>query len=111
MDVPRIVVLGANGFIARGLIQLLEAENRPFRAIASSEADLTDPTSVPTLHAILQPGDAVVFCSGLTPEHGRDRATFIRNVRMADHVAAALENARCSQVVYISSDAVTNPDG
>jgi nucleoside-diphosphate-sugar epimerase len=111
MDVPRIVVLGAHGFLARGLIQLLEAENRPFRAIASTEVDLTEPTCIPKLRTIFQPGDAVVFCSGLTPEHGRDRATFLKNVRMADHFAAALENAPCSHVVYISSDAVMNPDG
>lgn len=111
MAAPRIVVLGANGFIARAVIRLLEAEARPCRPVASSEVDLTDPASVAQLRAILQPGDAIVFCSGLTPEHGRDRAAFFKNVRMADHVAAALETSSCSQVVYISSDTVTNPDG
>jgi nucleoside-diphosphate-sugar epimerase len=111
MAAPRIVVLGANGFIARALVHLLEAENRLFRAVSSSEVDLTDPTSVPALRSILRPGDAIIFCSGLTPEYGRDRATFFKNARMADHVAAALETASCSQVVYISSDTVTNPDG
>jgi nucleoside-diphosphate-sugar epimerase len=111
MGARRIVVLGANGFIARAVVELLKAESRPYRAVGAAEADLTDPVAVGKLRAVLQPGDAVVFCSGLTPEHGRDRATFFKNARMADHFAAVLETAPCSQVVYLSSDTVMNPEG
>jgi nucleoside-diphosphate-sugar epimerase len=111
MAVSRTVVLGSNGFIARGLIQLLEAQSHPCRPVGSAEVDLSDPTAVLKLRAILQPGDAVVVCSALTPEHGRDRAAFQKNVRMADHVAGALEGSPAAHVVYLSSDSVTNPSG
>jgi nucleoside-diphosphate-sugar epimerase len=106
MPSPRVVVLGATGFVAGSLIRLLEAEGQPCRPVGSREADLTDPASVKTLGAILKPEDALVFCSALTPEKGRDRAAFLKNVRMADHVCAALSAAPCAHVVYISSDSV-----
>src|SRR2546426_2033846 len=106
MAVSRTVVLGANGFIARGLMQL-----QPCRAIGSCEIDLIDPSAVQKLRAILKPDDALVVCSALTPEHGRDRATFLKNVRMADHVVAALEESPCAHIVYISSDSAMSPAG
>ena len=106
MPSARVVVLGATGFVAGGLIRLLEAEGQPCRSVGSREADLTDPSSVKILSAILKPEDALVFCSALTPEKGRDRASFLKNVRMADYVCAALAIAPCAHVVYISSDSV-----
>jgi UDP-glucose 4-epimerase len=103
---PRVVVLGAAGFVSGSLIRLLETEGQPCRPVGSREADLTDPSSVNILAAILKPGDALVFCSALTAEKGRDRAAFLKNVRMADHVCAALAAAPCAHVVCISSDSV-----
>jgi nucleoside-diphosphate-sugar epimerase len=111
MPVSRTVVLGADGFLARGLMHLLDAEQRPYRAIGLGEVDLTQPTSVAKLRAIFEPGDAIVFFSALTPEKGRDRAAFFKNLRMADHFAAALETASCAHVVSLSSDSVANASG
>jgi nucleoside-diphosphate-sugar epimerase len=74
--------------------------------VGSQEVDLTSAASVDELRRILRPPDAVVMASALTPEHGRDRAAFLKNVRMADHVAAALGEIRCAHLVYISSDSV-----
>ncbi|HJZ98508.1 MAG TPA: hypothetical protein VKE70_18485, partial [Candidatus Solibacter sp.] len=91
MAASRIVVLGADGFLARGFMQLLDAERRPYRPIGVAEVDLTQTASVDKLRAIFEPGDAVVFLAALTPEHGRDRAAFFKNIRMADYFAAALE--------------------
>ena len=44
--------------------------------------------------------------SALTPEKGRDTATLIRNLRMAENVAAAVTARPCAQLVYFSSDSV-----
>ena len=106
MTPPRIVVLGATGFIDRNLVRLFETEGQPYRTVGFPEVDLTDPASVQKLAAVFQRDDAVVFCSALTPEHGRDRATFFKNVRMADHVCNALVQSPCAHVVHIGSDAV-----
>jgi len=106
MAASRIVILGADGFLARGFMQLLDAERRPYRPIGVAEVDLTQTASVAKLRVIFEPGDAVVFLAALTPEHGRDRAAFFKNIRMADHFAAALEATPVAHVVSISSDAV-----
>jgi len=106
MPHPRTVILGANGFVARGLSRQLEAVKHPYRAVGSREVDLTDPAAIPKLRAILGTSDALVICSALTPEKGRDRATFLRNVRMVDHICTVLATTPCAYVVYISSDAV-----
>jgi nucleoside-diphosphate-sugar epimerase len=106
MDVSRIVVLGSRGFVAGELIRCFEADGRSCRPIGSGEIDLTSENSVAALTAILKPEDALVVCSALTPEWGRDRATFLKNVRMVDHVCTALASVPCAHVVYISSDSV-----
>jgi UDP-glucose 4-epimerase len=106
MPSRRVVILGAKGFVAGSLIRTLNAQGKPCLPLGSGEVDLTEPTAAPRLAAIFKPDDAVVVCSALTPEKGRDRATFLKNVRMVDHLCAALGEARCAQVVYISSDSV-----
>jgi nucleoside-diphosphate-sugar epimerase len=111
MAAPRIVVLGADGFLAHGLMQLLDAERLPYRPIGMAEVDLIDPAAVAKMRAIFEPGDAIVFFAALTPEKGRDRAAFFKNLKMADHFAAALETASCAQVVALSSDSVHNANG
>lgn len=102
----RVTILGANGFIARDLVRTLTREKIAHRAIPAAEIDLTQPQSVAQLAAIAQEGDALVIASGLTPDKGRDVATLMKNLAMAQHLAAFLENAKCSHVLYISSDAV-----
>jgi UDP-glucose 4-epimerase len=102
----RVVILGAAGFIARDLIRQLTAARIEHRAIGSAEIDLTQPQSVGQLQAAIREGDALVICSGLTPDKGRDVATLMKNLAMAQHLAAFLENAKCGHVIYISSDGV-----
>lgn len=102
----RVLILGASGFIARDLTRLLAAEGIDHRAVGSSEIDLVAPESVAQLQATAREGDALVITSGLTPDKGRDVATLMKNLAMAQHVAAFLETAKCAHVIYISSDAV-----
>jgi nucleoside-diphosphate-sugar epimerase len=106
MALPRVVVLGATGFVAGALIRSFQGAAQACRAIGAREVDLTLPGSVAQLAAILQPTDSLVMCAALTPRKGRDRATFLKNIAMADHVCAALAESPCAHVVYISSDAV-----
>jgi nucleoside-diphosphate-sugar epimerase len=68
--------------------------------------DLVQPSATASLKRIIEPQDAIVITSALTPERGRDRATFLKNVAMVDHVCSLLTAAPCSQVVYVSSDSV-----
>jgi UDP-glucose 4-epimerase len=102
----RVVVLGLHGFVASRLIRLLQSGGTACRPVGSREVDLIEPSASEKLRDILQPDDAVVITSALTPEKGRDRTTFLKNVAMIENVCASLEKAPCAHVVYVSSDSV-----
>jgi UDP-glucose 4-epimerase len=102
----RVVVLGATGFVARRLVAWLGHRGIACRPTGSAEVDLVQPSAAASLNRIIEPKDAIVITSALTPERGRDRATFLKNVAMVDHVCSLVTAAPCSQVVYISSDSV-----
>lgn len=106
----RVVVLGSRGFVGADLVGRLAESSVPVREVPSSEIDLTLPASVDALGALLRQDDALVFVSALTPDKGRDIATMIRNIQMAQHVCAAIATRPCAHVVYISSDAVYEDD-
>ena len=102
----RVVILGASGFISRALAAKLTADDVPFIAIGSAQLDLSAADAGPKLVALLHPGDAVVMAAALTPDKGRDTATLMKNLRMAENVATALATKPAAHFVYLSSDAV-----
>lgn len=102
----RVVILGARGFIARALTEDLRSRDVPVRPVSSEDIDLTSDGASSALTALLEEEDSVVMTSTLTPDKGRNIATFMKNVKMADHVCQALAVRPCLHVVYISSDAV-----
>jgi nucleoside-diphosphate-sugar epimerase len=55
---------------------------------------------------MLRPEDSVVFLSTLTPDRGRDLATCMRNLRMGEAVAGALQKQPPAHAIYMSSDAI-----
>jgi UDP-glucose 4-epimerase len=102
----RVVILGARGFVAPALSAGLAADGIRVLVVGSGAVDLCDPSSAARIASLIEPGDAVVMAAALTPEKGRDAATMIRNMRMAEHVAAALQGRAAAQLVYFSSDSV-----
>lgn len=102
----RTVILGANGFIPRALAAKLTAARIPFITVGSAQIDLTAAGAGASLATLLQPGDAVVMAAALTPDKGRDTATLMKNLRMAEAVAAALAAKPVAHFAYLSSDAV-----
>jgi nucleoside-diphosphate-sugar epimerase len=102
----RVVVLGARGFIGAALVRDLEKSGVPTLALASTDLDLSAPDAAARLAALLRPEDALVFLSAVTPDKGRDIASSMRNLRMGEAVAAALQARPVAHLVYLSSDAV-----
>lgn len=102
----RVVILGANGFIPRALAAKLTADKVPFTAISSRQLDLAASDASAQLAALLRSGDAVVMAAALTPDKGRDAATLMKNLRMAENAATALATKPAAHLVYLSSDAV-----
>jgi UDP-glucose 4-epimerase len=102
----RVLILGAGGFLSPELARLLAADGVPTRAIGSKEIDLTSATAADGLAAEIRPDDAVVMTAALTPDKGRDIATLMKNLRMAENVCAALGRAKPVYFLYVSSDGV-----
>lgn len=102
----RVVVLGANGFLGRGLCDSLRAAGWPVHPVAGKELDLSQSDSDKRLAGLLRASDVLVFLSCITPDRGRDSAAMMKNLAMARAVAAAASVAKPAQLVYASSDAV-----
>lgn len=102
----RVIILGANGFLSSALAAALREDRIPFRAVGSQEVNLIDDSASQKLRDVVQRGDALVIASALTPDKGRDVATLMKNLQMASHLCGLLGAVACSQVLYISSDAV-----
>ena len=102
----RVVVLGANGFIARHVQEWCRGHDVACRPVGSTEIDLSDPANASRLAAILHADDAIVMTSSLTPDKGRDYRVLMANMRMVETACLALEKASCAHFVYLSSDAV-----
>ncbi len=102
----RVVVAGASGFLGSALCRRLAGEGAAHIALSSNEVDLAADGAAEKLAGMLREGDALVMLAALTPDRGRDVATLMRNLRMAEQVCAALAERPVAQVVYLSSDAV-----
>lgn len=102
----RVVILGGSGFLGRYLIKQLDSLKIPSLSISSKDADLTNKTSIEFMKKTIQPTDAVVFASCLTPDRGRDIGTTMKNLAMGENVCLALQESPCDYLVYISTDAV-----
>ena len=107
-----IHLLGGNGFVGKELQEVLSGGDS-FKSYSSSDCNLLEQGQVQKLCTDdLQDGDSVVFLSCLTPRKGKDLATLMKNLRMAENFLHCLSSSgkKLSHVIYISSDAVY-PDG
>jgi UDP-glucose 4-epimerase len=102
----RVVVLGSGGVLGKALLGRLKADGIAALGLGSADIDLQGAEAAAKLRDVLKPDDAVVFLSALTPDKGRDIATLMKNLRMAEAVADAMAAVKCRQLVYMSSDAV-----
>src|ERR1700730_5056440 len=102
----RVVVLGAGGVLGKPLLAGLRADGIAAIGVGSAEIDLQAADATEKLLGLLKADDAVVFLSALTPDKGRDVATLMKNLRMAEAVVNAVAAVKCRHVVYLSSDAV-----
>lgn len=106
----RVVILGADGFIATHLQARCARRSVPVCAVSSREIDLTRGQSATQLAALLQPDDALVMTSFVPPDKGNDYRAVMANLRMVETVIGALERSACAHVVYLSSDVVYYAD-
>ena len=102
----RVVLLGAQGFLASRLRAAFERVRTPVHAIGSRDVNLAASGAATALASALREGDSVVFLSAITPDKGKGIDALMTNLRMAEQVCTAFAKVRPGHVVYISSDAV-----
>src|ERR1043166_1071159 len=97
---PRVVVLGATGFLGKTLIDLiLKPAGVETVSLGSAQLNLLEDGSVEALGKVVREGDALVFASALTPDKGKDARTVMKNLAMGEHVTAFVESSKCSHVI------------
>lgn len=102
----RVVILGANGFVGRGLALKLAADGISVDAVGRNEVDLTADGAGDKLVARLRADDTIVVLAALTPDKGRGIPAFLANVKMGAAICSALERVPPAHLIYFSSDAV-----
>lgn len=107
-DPPRVVVIGAGGFVGSTLARCLARDKIPHLPITRSEVDLLKANAAQRLQALLEPNDRVVVVAAIAP--ARDVQALLANLQMAQAVCSALLATPVAHVVYISSDAVFADD-
>ena len=104
--VQRVVVFGASGFIGKAIVSQLTKDNISVLSLSSKEVDLFNHQSIEKISTLVKPTDSVILLSALTPDKGKDIATFNKNIAMMANLVAALKMSGCAHFVYFSSDAV-----
>jgi len=102
----RLVVIGASGFIGRGLAARAEASSWEVLGLSSADLDLTAEDAGGALAKLLRPTDHIVMLSALTPDRGRGIGTFCANMGMIRSLVSAVRETPVAHLVYLSSDAV-----
>ncbi len=102
----RVVILGGTGFVGKTLARQLEATGVETVALSSTQVDLTAPNAADSLREIIRARDVVVMAAALTPDRGKDFRATMTNLTMVVSLCESLQHANCSQVIYVSSDAV-----
>jgi UDP-glucose 4-epimerase len=105
---PRVVVMGAGGFIGASLVKLLPKKNIPHVALTSSNINLLDAAATDKLIDVIRPEDTLVVISAIAP--CKDNQMLLKNISMMASVCAAIEKSPPAHVIYISSDAVYADD-
>lgn len=109
-DPVAVVLIGGTGFIGRNLAQHLDEMGVETKITTSKEIDLTDKKSTSNLKELIKKDDCVVFLSALTPDKGKDTATMMKNLTMAQNLAETIEQLKFEHFVIVSSDAVYADD-
>ncbi len=102
----RVVLLGGSGFLGQALEHVLRSEGVETLTLSSKDLDLASEDSAERLSDLIKPDDALVFLAALTPDKGKGIDTLMTNLKMGEHVAAAIAEVKPAHVIYISSDAV-----
>jgi nucleoside-diphosphate-sugar epimerase len=97
----RIAILGGTGFIGGHVAAEFAEAGFDVACFGSRDFDLCDAAAVGALTPAIGPEDVLFLAAVIPPRLGRDRATMLRNIAMAETVCRFLERAACGALVYM----------
>jgi len=101
---PRVVVIGAGGFVGGAVATRLAAAGIEVLALGRRDVNLLTDRAAADLAARLRPDDAVVAAAAIAP--CRTPAMLRDNIRLAETLAEALKARPVAHVLNIGSDAI-----
>jgi len=105
-SLTRVILIGGSGFIGNAIEQELLKMQVTVLNIGSKLINLLDSNAELQLRATLKKTDSIVMLAALTPDHGRDPETCLKNIQMLDVVLRVVSDINPAHFVYFSSDAV-----
>jgi len=101
---PRVVVLGAAGFVGAALVNRLASTNASVLGLSRRNVDLLAPDAAAQLAALLKPDDCFVAVAARAP--CKNVQMLVENMKIVAAMVDALAKSPVAHVVNISSDAV-----
>lgn len=101
---PRVVVMGAAGFVGSAIVRELSAAGVHILSLTRKDVDLMHPEASDKLAALLRPDDSFVAVSAQAP--CKSASTLADNITMVLAMCKALRKSPPAHIVNISSDAV-----
>ena len=100
----RVVLLGAGGFVGSAVRELLTSRGHTVFPLTRSDVDLAAEGAAGVVSALMEPEDVLVIAAAKAPT--KSNGMLQANIAIQSAICEAIERARPSQVVYVSSDAV-----
>ena len=100
----RVVILGAGGFVGSAAAKILTNRGHTVLALTRSDVDLAAEGAASVLGGLMEPDDVMVIAAAKAPT--KTNQMLQANIAIQSALCEAIEHARPSHVVYVSSDAV-----
>ena len=104
MTKKRLVIIGANSFIAKSVVAKFKNENFSIIKITRKKCDLIKKNSIRILSKVYKKNDIVFFAAAEAPV--KNLRMFYNNLLMCKNVIESLKNKKLKLLIYLSSDAV-----
>jgi nucleoside-diphosphate-sugar epimerase len=101
---PRVVVIGAGGFVGAAIVRTLIGYGAPVLPLTRAEVDLLTPDAAEKLASLLLPSDCVMAVSAIAPV--KTLAMLRDNLTMVEAMAEAFADVPPAHLLNIGSDAV-----
>ena len=102
--IQRVVILGANSFIAKSAIKHLRKEKVKIIKVSRKQIDFHNKNSVKKLKIIVKQNDIVFLSAAKAPVKNISMLNY--NMTIIENIVESLKNIDLKQFIYLSSDAV-----